>query len=219
MQEELDPQAASDEEQANESGQDEQVVSPDAAPDQGQAERERLAKLEQSYKEAHRTITKLTQKLSDYEKRGQPAEAEIPADAWFTDPARSTKKVVADVLMEFESRQEQKHQTERLLQDFAEERGLSRRQLQALNEDIQAAMADPNAYLEMLGQLHAARNTGAEIQKVARLAKDSVERNARAVTTETTASRVSPPGKPFSEMSGNEMRDWILRNHGEASDD
>lgn len=215
MSEELDPQQTPDEGQVQESGQGEDVT-PDPAPDEGQAERERLAKLEQSYKEAHRTITRLTQKISDYEKKGQPAEADIPPDAYFTDPVNTTKKVMASVLSEFEARQEQKRQVDRLLQEVAEENGLTRRQMEVLNEEFQAAMNDPREYLGLLARINTANNASSEIQKAAKLAKDSVARNARAVTSEASRTQVSPPGKAFEEMSLEEMRQYIAEKHGIA---
>jgi hypothetical protein len=213
---EQDPQSAS-QETTEEAGKGEAVKSPETPPE-GQALQERMEKLEKSYQEAQRVIGRQGKELGELRKRPIPqTEETIAPDAFFTDPVNVTTKVVSRALAEFEARQEQKRQAERYLQEYAEEKGIPVRQLQALNERLQSASADPDAYLEMLTQLHQAQNTSEAIRSATQSAKDTATRNARAVTSESASANISPPGKSFDQMTGDEMREWIKKNYGEAS--
>jgi len=216
---EQDPQSAPEEGQVDETGQGENAVPPETPQDDGQALKERMEKLERSYQEAQRVIGRQGRELGELRKQrpaSEPGEDNIAPDAFFTDPVNVTTKVVSRALAEFEARQEQKRQAERYLQAYAEEQGIPVRQLQALNEKLQSAQSDPDAYLDVLAQIHRAQNTSQEIQKAAQSAKDSVIRNARAVTTESTNTQVSPPGKSFDDMTLAEQREYLIKKYGEA---
>lgn len=221
MQDELDPQTAP-EGQADEPGQGEpEAKSPEAPPvvDVGQATQERLEKLEKSYTEAQRIIGRQGRELGELRKaapRNQVQEEVIPPESFFTDPVNATTKVMTRVLDQYEARQEGKRQAERYLRSWSEANGMTESEILSWNDKFETSLSDPEARLELIREMHRSQNASSEIEKAARTAKDTVTRNARAVTAEADSTRVSPPGKSFNDMSGEEMREWIKRNHGEA---
>lgn len=223
MEQELDPQQAP-EGQAPAGEGEQEVTSPETpAVDDGQALKERLEKLERSYQEAQRLIGRQGQELGQLRKvaaqvpASKPQDESIPPDAFYADPVSATTKVVTRVLSEFEARQEQRRQLERYLRKVQEQHGVTEDQLQALNEKYELAQSDPEARISILLDIHRALNASQEIEKAAQTAKDTVTRNARAVTSESGSSHVSPPGKAFEDMTGDEMRAWIKKNYGEVA--
>ena len=218
MSEEISPQPAPQGEA--DTGKGEPDGMPLATPaDSGQAMQERLDKLERSYQEAQRVIGRQGQELGELRKRGSATasqEENLTPENFFSDPVNATRKVMSQTLSEFEQRQEQKRQAERYLRTFAENNEVSESDLYRWNDEYEQAANDPEARLNLLMEIKRARNASTEIQKAAQTAKDSAVRNARAVTSESTAAHVSPPGKSFDDMTGDEMRVWIKKNLGVA---
>jgi len=63
-------------------------------------------------------------------------------------------------------------------------------------------------------KIHTVENASEEIQKAAQSAKDTTMRNARAVTSESGATHVSPPGKSINDMTTDELEEHIKKTYG-----
>jgi len=207
---ELDPQETPDAEVGKETGQSPEsvVTTPAVEPAAVNEVAQKLAELEKQNRELQRRLTQQGRELAE-QRRTSSVPKETPN--FFENP----EAVLEAKLTAFEQRLEQRRQAEQLLRDFAEERGIPVRKLQQLNDEFQGATADPREYLEVLARLHAAGQTAEAIHVAQKATVETVQKNARAVTSETTSAQVSPPGKPIEEMTLEEYRAYLVKKHGE----
>lgn len=210
MEQELDPQETPGD--GTESGQredgEQQASGPAAAPDPTARQLEELAA---HNKELQSRLTRLGREMAEI-KRGSGNSQPEQTAGFFDDPDRAMARFKQEIVAEID----QRRQTERVLRDFAEERGIPPRELERLNDKLQRATGDPHEYLEILAGLHAAENATTAVQRAAQASRETAERNARAVTAEGGATRVSPPGKSFGEMTLEEQRAYLIKKHGLA---
>ena len=183
--------------------------------------REELEKTKESYKEAHRTITRQSQQLSEVlraDTRRPEPEQDIPADDYFSDPANATRKIVRSevepLLRQLEEKREQERQLERYLNDFSTERNIPVRRLESHLQRVQQSLKDPGLLLDTLAALDAAERAHEAVNEAGQVARDAVNRNARAVQTEAGATKASPPGKRIADMTADELEAYIRRKHG-----
>jgi hypothetical protein len=218
MENEVTPQETPDNVVGSEDGQSQVTEVTPATPAVDDSAAQRLRELEDKNRDLQLRLTQKGRELAEQRRSQTPPTQEeaILPDAFFTDPVNVTAKVVSRALADYEGRQEQKRQAERYLQEYAEEKGIPVRQLQALAERLQSAQSNPEEYLDVLASIHQAQNTSAEIQRATKSAVDSAARNARAVTTEGGATQVTPPNKPVSEMTVEEHRAYLAKQHGIA---
>ena len=175
----------------------------------------RLADLEAQNKKLQDRLTEKGRRLAQMEQNTQEIQKDPETGEWnWENPGQYIRSTVSTELLAMEGRLEQKRQAEQTLRDFAEEKGISTRELQRLNDRLQAASSDPYEYLEMLSKLHAAENTSEAITQAKDAALASERNNARAVTTESGVSNADPPGKTIDDMSADELEQYIKDNHG-----
>jgi DNA repair exonuclease SbcCD ATPase subunit len=195
--------------------------SPETSPaDAGREERERLEKLERSYKELQAEFTRKSQRLAEIERarQQQPPQDSTPSpEEFYSDPVQGTMKVVSKVFSEYEARQEQRRQAEEYLQSRAEEAGIPIGEMKRLYRDFVEASNDPDRLTETLVSIHRARHADSQLQSAKKTVQDAVTRNARAVTTETAGTNTSPPGKSFDDMSLQEQREYLIKKLGAPS--
>lgn len=203
----------------SEEGQSEEVTQVAPTPEVVDDTATKLQEAEKRNKDLEFRLTQQGRVNADLRRGTQPTqvvEEDIPAETYFSDPVGVTKKVVTNVLAEYESRQEQRRQAEEFLQLGAEARGSTPHRLLALHRQLQQASQDnPDEYLDILSAIDKAQDTAAEIQKASKTAVETATRNARAVTTEGGSTQVSPPAKSESEMSVAELREHLVKKHGE----
>lgn len=219
MTEETEPQKAPGTEPGPVEGPSEEVAQVVPTPEVVDDTAEKLQEAEKRNKDLEFRLTQRGRELAESRRVTQPAQAveeDIPADTFFSDPVGVTKKVVTNVLAEYESRQEQRRQAEEYLQLGAEERGSTPQRLLALHRQLQQASQDnPDEYLDILSAIDKAQDTAAEIQKASKTAVETATRNARAVTTEGASTQTSPPAKSDEEMTVAELRAHLVKKHGE----
>lgn len=181
----------------------------------------RLAKLERDYKELQRDYTRKAMRLKEYERGAQVPQSQqqpVSEDFDWANPTQSLKRVVGESLAEFERRQEQKRIADQMIRDTAEQHGIPIKELQRYYQKLEESATDPYELMETVARMYRADHAEQAITEAKREAQQAAQRNARAVTTESGSPSVSPPGKSFEDMTGDEMRDYIKRVHGERED-
>lgn len=180
---------------------------------------QQLAQSKTNYDEAHRTITRQAQELSDSRKtKDVDPEKEMSADEWLDDPAKATKNIVTSVLTEFEKGRQEERQAERQLEDFAEQEGIPVKRLRQLSQKLAGALATPEDLLGVLKQLHQAETTHDAVASAAAAATDTAARNARAVTVEGNAPQTESPDKSIDDMTDDELEKYVIKKYGIADE-
>jgi len=219
MTEEPEPQEAPEEALGLDDGQSVEPTQVSQTPEIVDERAHRVDELERQNKDLQYKLTQRGRELAEQRRTAQAhptPDEDIPAETFFTDPASATRKVVSNVLAEYENRQEQRRQAEEYLQSGAEIRGSTPGRLLTLHRQLQQASQDnPDEYLDILASIDKAQNTAVEIQKATRTAVNTAARNARAVTSEGGGTQVSPPSKSEDEMTPKELREHLVKKYGE----
>jgi len=214
-----DPSSTQEETSTNEHS----VESPSpSVPSEMDTLKSQFNSLEDRYKHAERKISSQGEELRQYKEAAQKTTStpETGGDFWSDPEARIDSR-----LQDMERRMEQRRQAETMLRDFAEEKGIPVRDLQRLNDSLQASSNDPYEYMDMLARLHQSENTTEAIQNATQQARDTVQQNARAVTSEGGSSGESPAAPTLEEMIDDpnvpmtEIEDRMRRTLGENTRD
>jgi hypothetical protein len=180
----------------------------------------RLSQIERDYKELQKDYTRKAQQLAEMRRSQQSPQGHtnqpVAEDFDWANPGASIGKYVGSALTEFEMRQEQKRQAAELIRDTAEQHGIPTKDLQKYYQKLQEAATDPYELMETVARMYRADHTDQAINEAQRATKESVERNARAVTAEGGSTKQSPPGKALSDMTDKELEEYVMRVHGKA---
>ena len=220
MIEETEPQEAPGATPGLEEGQSEEVAQVAPTPEVVDNTAEKLQEAEKRNKDLEFRLTQQGRENAELRRVQSPAqttEEDIPADAYFSDPVAVTTRIVSKALAESESRQERRRQDGEMRRIVAEQHGIPLDKYDTYYRQLEAAAAsgDPWEVHRTVARMYQAENTEEAISQAAKSAVDTATRNARAVTTEGASTQTSPPAKPDSELSIDELRAKLVKQHGE----
>jgi hypothetical protein len=178
---------------------------------------EKLRELEEQNKNLHYKLTQQGRKLKQYEEVAPPRTQEPAAEEFdWQNPGASIGKYVSKALGDFENRQEQRRQAEEMIRRTAEDRGIPVPKLQEYYVRLQEAAQDPYELMDTVARMYQADHAQEAISQAARTAQETAQRNARAVTTESSSTQPIEPHKSLKEMTDEELEKYVQRKYGVA---
>lgn len=166
----------------------------------------KLSELEQRNKELERRLRHQGNELARFKQTSEtkPASEPIDPNTFFADPVRVLDTVLTSKLTEFERKQDAKDTARRQLQGIATKHGMSVEELEAIDQHIQESFRDPESYAELIAQVRTARGIPQAVNAATQTAVQTLQRNARAVTTQSG----SPAPSTTGEVSMEEFKKW-----------
>lgn len=176
---------------------------------------ERLVALEQQNKDLQHKLTQQGRERKMQETQTPPAEPAKEDFDW-NDPGASIKGSVRQEFAEFEARQDRRRQADEMIQHTADHHGIPVPELQKYYRRLEEASQDPVQLMETVARMYLADNAEEAVSQARNAAQESVERNARGVTSKGAATQPTPEEKPYDEMSDEEKDDFVMRKYGKA---
>lgn len=201
----LDPQVTPEE--GEDAGQNQDSPPQSQQAPQADPVAQKLNELEAHNKELQDRLTRQGRELANMRRQPQTQTPAEERKAFFDDPDGVLEAFKRDIVNTLE----QHRQTDMMLRNFAEEKGIPMRRLQSLNDRLSSAMNNPDDYLELLYEIHAAQDAATQVQKAVSAATDTVKQQARAVTAEGGQ---PAPGEP-AEIPIEEFRKWPKEKRAE----
>jgi cell division septum initiation protein DivIVA len=177
----------------------------------------KLAQLEEQNKALQGKLTQYGRKLKTYETtQTSPQQAQPAEDFDWANPGASIGKYVGKALTEFEARQEQRRAAEDLIRRTAEQNGIPVPQLQEYYSRLQEAASDPDELMGTIARMYRADHAEEAISEAKRMTQQTVERNARGVTSAGGATHAIPSAKDPKDMNDKELDEHVMRVYGKA---
>ena len=171
------------------------------------------------YRDLEKDYTRKSQKLSRLEREAQVStvqskpEVKISPEEFWGDPVTGTERVVEKVLSGFEARQQQQRQLEKYLDQWATDNQIPVREMQNLYQQVVEASSNPDDLMQLLVDVHRARNASTEIQRAQQVMEETARKNARAVTSQGGSTQTDAGGFSIEEFKTwpREKREAYLR--------
>jgi hypothetical protein len=181
----------------------------------------RLSQIERDYKELQRDYTRKAQQLADLRRgaqvsQGSPVNQPVTEDFDWSNPGTSIRKAVRGELTEFQKQQEAERRAQRLITDTAEQYGIPEKKLYSYYQKLQEAAGDEYTLMDTVARMYRADHTDEAIAEAKRATQESVERNARGVTSTSGATQPMAPGKHHKDMNDKELDEYVMRTFGKA---
>lgn len=175
----------------------------------------KLAQLEEANKNLQHKLTQYGRKVAAYE--AKPASQNQPSDEFdWANPRRSIREEFKSELAEFETRQEQRRAAQELMRRTAEQHGIPEPKLQEYYTRLQEAASDPDELMGTIARMYRADHAEEAISEAKRQTQQTMERNARGVTSEGGATKQTPSSKSVKDMSDKELTEHVERIYGYA---
>lgn len=177
---------------------------------------DKLAKLEKENRDLQYRLTQRGRELKKFQESTpvpQPQEAD---EFDWNNPGASIGKYVGKALSDFESRQEQRRQAEEMIRQTAEQHDIPVRDLQEYYRKLEDAANDPLELMNTVARMYRADHAEEAVSHARDAAEQSVQRNARAVTSKGGPTQPTPEQKPLDDMSDKELDEFVKREYGVA---
>lgn len=176
----------------------------------------KLAELEEQNKNLQYRLTQQGRELKQFKGSQPQTPAQQPEDFDWANPGASIGKYVGKALSDFESRQDQRRQAEEMIRQTAEQNGIPVPKLQEYYAKLQEASTDPYELMNTVARMYRADHAEEAITQARRAAQESVERNARGVTSQGGATQPLPSQKAVADMNDKELDEYVMRTYGKA---
>lgn len=191
-------------------------------PQQGSPDIEtRLNQIERDYKELQKDYTRKAQQLAELRRQSQSSQGSQvtqsqPQEFDWANPAQAIRQAVRGELTEFQKMQQAEREAEKLRREVAEEFNVPEREMNKYFERLVEAATDPRELAVVVARMYRADHADTAIAEAARTAQQTVERNARGVTSQGGPTQPVQQTKRPEEMTLEEHRQWLIQQFGAA---
>jgi hypothetical protein len=177
----------------------------------------RLAELEERNRNLEYRLTQRGRELKKYEESLSKQQQSGDEEFDWTRPKESIKGVFEEVLSQYDARQRSERESRELIKRVARQRGIPETELEDYYTKLQETPPDPIMLADTVAKMYQAEHVQTALTDAAKAAQQNVQRNARAVTTETGSMRPTDAvGKDPKDMTDEELEQWARATYGVA---